>query len=83
METKWGLVFYFQPVVGLLLLLIGIYTFVAGSPHLLPWAFILTGPLFSAMAFIESQAPKKNASIFYSTLAAIAFLFGFYSFIAF
>ena len=80
MESKWGLVLYFQPVVGLLLLLIGIYTFVAGSPQLLPWAFILTGPLFSAMAFIEN---KKNTSIFYYSLSAIAFVFGFYSFIAF
>ncbi|SOC11515.1 hypothetical protein SAMN05880501_106185 [Ureibacillus xyleni] len=83
METKWGLVFYFQPVVCLLLLLIGIYTFVAGSPHLLPWAFIVTGPLFSAMALIETKQQNKNASIFYYSLAVVAFLFGFYSFIAF
>ena len=85
MENKWNLVVLMQPVVGLLLVLIGIYTFVAGSPNLLPWAFMVTGPLFFAMGQYElkGQNDKKNYSIFYYSLAAISLLFGTYSFTAF
>lgn len=85
MENKWNLVVLMQPVVGLLLVLISIYTFAAGSPNLLPWAFMLTGPLFIAMGQYESkgQNNKKNYSIFYYSLATVSLLFGFYSFTAF
>lgn len=83
MENKWSLVLFVQPVIGLVLVLIGLYTFIAGSPHLLPWAFMLMGPLFAAMVLYENQRQNKNASIFYFSLAAVSFLFGFYSFSAF
>lgn len=83
METKWGLVILVQPIVCLLLVLIAIYTFAAGSPNLLPWAFMLTGPLFLAMGLYEADQNKKNASLLYYLLALISFLFGFYSFFAF
>jgi len=73
-----------QPVVGLLLVLIGIYTFAVGSPNLLPWAFMLMGPLFFAMGQYETKREdKKNNSVFYYSLAIASFLFGFYSFTAF
>ncbi len=85
MENKWNLVVLMQPVVGLLLVLIAIYTFAAGSPNLLPWAYMLMGPLFFAMGQYESkgQTNKKNYSTFYYTLATVSLLFGFYSFTAF
>jgi len=85
MENKWSLVVLMQPVVGLLLVLIGIYTFAVGSPNLLPWAFMLMGPLFIGMGQYEAQREesKKNHSVFYYSLAAVSFLFGFYSFSAF
>lgn len=83
MESKWGIVFLVQPIVGLLLVLIALYTFVAGSPNLLPWAFMLTGPLFIAMGLYESNQNNRNASLLYHVLAVISFLFGFYSFFAF
>ncbi|MFP3916957.1 hypothetical protein U5N28_04025 [Lysinibacillus telephonicus] len=83
MENKWSLVLFVQPVIGLLLILIGLYTFIAGSPHLLPWAFMLMGPLFAMMCLYERKRENKNTSIFYLTLAAISFLFGFYSFTTF
>ncbi|HWK21738.1 MAG TPA: hypothetical protein VNS08_01790 [Ureibacillus sp.] len=84
MENKWSLVVLMQPIVGLLLVLIGIYTFAVGSPNLLPWAFMLMGPLFLAMGQYElKNQNKKNYSIFYYSLATVSLLFGFYSFTAF
>jgi len=85
MENKWNLVVLMQPVGGLLLVLIAIYTFVAGSPNLLPWAFMVTAPLFFGMGQYESkgQNNKKNSSIFYYSLATVSLLFGIYSFTAF
>ncbi|MFC7686572.1 hypothetical protein [Ureibacillus sp. GCM10028918] len=84
MEDKRNLVVLMQPVVGLLLVLIGIYTFAVGSPNLLPWAYMLMGPLFFAMGQYESKDQnKKKYSIFYYALATVSLLFGFYSFTAF
>ena len=84
MENKWNLVVLMQPVVGLLLVLIGVYTFAVGSPNLLPWAYMIMGPLFLAMGQYElKRENKKNYSIFYYSLAVVSFLFGFYSFTAF
>lgn len=84
MENKWTLVVLMQPVAGLLLILIGIYTFAVGSPHLLPWAFMLTGPLFFAMGQYEAKWQfNKNASLFYYSLATISFLFAICSFMFF
>ena len=83
MENKWNLVLFVQPVICLVLILIGLYTFIAGSPHLLPWAFILMGPVFAAMGLYEHQRQNKNASILYLALATVSILFGFYSFTAF
>ncbi|RHW40121.1 hypothetical protein D1B33_04550 [Lysinibacillus yapensis] len=84
MENKWSLVLLMQPVAGLLLILIAIYTFVVGSPHLLPWAFMFMGPLFFAMGQYELNRPsKKNSSAFYFSLSTISLLFGLYSFTAF
>lgn len=84
MENKKNLVIVMQPVVGLLLVLIGIYTFTVGSPDLLPWAYMLMGPLFFAMGQYELKGHnKKNYSIFYYALATVSLLFGIYSFAAF
>ncbi|MDN4491994.1 hypothetical protein [Ureibacillus aquaedulcis] len=84
MENRKSLVILMQPVVGLLLVLIGIYTFAVGSPDLLPWAYMLMGPLFFGMGQYEmKRQSKKNYSIFYYSLAAASLLFGFYSFTAF
>ncbi|MBD8025612.1 DUF3953 domain-containing protein [Ureibacillus sp. Re31] len=83
MENKWSFVLLMQPVAGLLLILIAIYTFTVGSPHLLPWAFVLMGPLFLAMGIYEMKRQSKNPSIFYFCLAAISLLFALFSFTAF
>lgn len=84
MENRRNLVILMQPVVGLLLVLIGIYTFAVGSPNLLPWAYMLMGPLFFAMGQYELKGQnKRNHSIFYYSLATVSLLFGFYSFTAF
>lgn len=82
-ENKWSFILIIQPIVGLLLVLIGIYTFIVGSPELLPWAFMLMGPLFLTMGFYEMRRQNKNPSTLYFGLAIVSFLFGYYSFAAF